>query len=143
MNRWSEIAKKNILTLSKNKNNFNLALKEWTFSGNIYDHKVAEEICELCENENLRYHFEIYNGLGNRLLVGSSCINRFDITVFDKEGIEVTENKESYLKKALNEKLIEDIFFQLKSSNKTGKLKRLKKTTANKVLLKGGVEVII
>lgn len=132
MNKLSEIAKKNILSLSKNKNNYILALKEWTFSGNIHDHKIAKETCELCKQENLRYHFEIYNELGNKLLVGSSCIDKFDITVFNKEGIEITKNKKSYLTKALNEKQINDIFYLLEASKTTEKLWDIPKKNLDK-----------
>ena len=60
------------------------AFKECDFTENIEDHEIAEEDCELCNQEQLRYHFEIMNRLTNqRLWVGSSCILKFQVQVFD------------------------------------------------------------
>jgi hypothetical protein len=60
------------------------AFKEWFFTENIEDHEVAEEDCELCDQEQLRYHFEIKNRYTNhQLWVGSSCILKFQVQVFD------------------------------------------------------------
>jgi len=59
------------------------AFKEWYFTENIEDHEIAEEDCELCDQEQLRYHFEIMNRHTNhRLWVGSSCILKFQVQVF-------------------------------------------------------------
>lgn len=60
------------------------AFKEWYFTENIEDHEIAEEDCELCNQEQLRYHFEIKNRHTNHnLWVGSSCILKFQVQVFD------------------------------------------------------------
>lgn len=60
------------------------AFKEWYFTENVEDHEIAEEDCELCEQEQLRYHFEIKNRhTDHRLWVGSSCILKFQVQVFD------------------------------------------------------------
>ncbi|MEQ8184331.1 hypothetical protein [Marinobacter salarius] len=60
------------------------AFKEWYFTENMEDHEIAEEDCELCDQEQLRYHFEIKNRHTNhRLWVGSSCILKFQVQVFD------------------------------------------------------------
>lgn len=37
------------------------AFREWRFTGETVDHEVAEEICRLCEQEGLRYHFAIFD----------------------------------------------------------------------------------
>ncbi|WP_238084532.1 hypothetical protein [Pseudescherichia vulneris] len=73
----------NILPLSLAKT-LSDAFKEWYFTENIEDHETAEEDCELCDQEQLRYHFEIKNRHTNhRLWVGSSCILKFQVQVFD------------------------------------------------------------
>lgn len=60
------------------------AFKEWYFTENIEDHGKPIEDCELCDQEQLRYHFEIKNRNTNRgLWVGSSCILKFQVQVFD------------------------------------------------------------
>lgn len=60
------------------------AFKEWYFTDNIEDHEIANEDCELCDQEQLRYHFEIKNRHTNHhLWVGSSCILKFQVQVFD------------------------------------------------------------
>jgi len=60
------------------------AFIEWYFTENIEDHEIADEDCELCDQEQLRYHFEIKNRHTNhRLWVGSSCILKFHVQVFD------------------------------------------------------------
>ncbi len=51
------------------------AFKEWYFTERTEDHEQAIEDCELCNQERLRYHFEIENRhTKRRLWVGSSCI---------------------------------------------------------------------
>jgi len=60
------------------------AFSEWYFTENIEDHEVACEDCELCDQEQLRYHFEIKNRHTNSCLwVGSSCILKFQVQIFD------------------------------------------------------------
>jgi hypothetical protein len=60
------------------------AFKEWYFTDNIEDHEIANEDCELCDQEKLRYHFEIKNRITDKYLwVGSSCILKFQVQVFD------------------------------------------------------------
>ncbi|MBA0197657.1 hypothetical protein H4F51_13240 [Pectobacterium brasiliense] len=60
------------------------AFKEWYFTDNMEDHEIAKEDCELCDQEQLRYHFEIKNRhTDHRLWVGSSCILKFHVQVFD------------------------------------------------------------
>lgn len=60
------------------------AFEEWTVTENVVDHETPDEICELCGQESLRYHFEIRNSLNdNRLWVGSQCILKFGLSVFE------------------------------------------------------------
>ena len=61
------------------------AFREWRFTGETVDHEVAGEICQLCEQEGLRYHFAIFNDrTGHRLDVGSECILKFQVAIFDQ-----------------------------------------------------------
>lgn len=97
MNAHVERSAKNLLALSEEKTAFDKAILEWQFEGNITDHEAPTEMCELCEQEGVRYHFEIRNALGNVLQVGSTCIDKFDIQVLDEAGNEVLGNKKAYL----------------------------------------------
>ena len=60
------------------------AFEEWLFTGQTEDFLKPSEVCELCGQEGLRYHFEIRNELTNYFLnVGSHCILRFDLPVYE------------------------------------------------------------
>lgn len=60
------------------------AFEEWSFTERTIDHGKPIESCELCEHEELRYHFEIENALTHKTLwVGSKCILKFDLSVFE------------------------------------------------------------
>lgn len=73
------------------------ALKEWAYTGETTDYGAPIEVCQLCDQKNLRYHFEIENEHNhNSLLIGSECILRFKIgVVIDGEVVhgEVAEQK--------------------------------------------------
>lgn len=61
------------------------AFEEWSFTDKTVDHEHATETCELCNQEELRYHFEIKNALTHKCLwVGSQCILRFNLSVFEQ-----------------------------------------------------------
>lgn len=61
------------------------AFEEWSFTEHTIDHGYASETCELCDQEELRYHFEIKNELTHkRLWVGSQCILKFNLSVFEQ-----------------------------------------------------------
>lgn len=122
MNIWLENSKKNLLALSKEKQNFPKAVKEWFYTGETIDYHEPTETCELCEKDELRYHFEIKNELKNHLLVGSKCIEKFDITVIDSEGNEVKQNKDLYLQRQVRIKHVELSLDKLHKSNPTGKI---------------------
>jgi hypothetical protein len=60
------------------------AFEEWSFTDNTVDHEQPIETCQLCAQEELRYHFEIRNALTKRTLwVGSQCILKFNLSVFE------------------------------------------------------------
>jgi len=62
------------------------AFEEWSFTERTEDHEEPIETCQLCEQEDLRYHFEIRNALTRKTLwVGSQCILKFGLSVFEGE----------------------------------------------------------
>lgn len=84
---WIERIKKNVFPVSNEKYNIRKALDEWVYEGDMFDVEVPNEICELCDQQNIRYQFEIVNNQNsNSLLIGSECINRFNISVIDDSG---------------------------------------------------------
>ncbi len=83
MTSYPQRVAENVLPLSVS-GELSEALKEWYFTERTEDHEVATESCELCDQEQLRYHFEIENkNTRKRLWVGSSCILRFNVAVYD------------------------------------------------------------
>jgi hypothetical protein len=67
------------------------AFEEWSFTERTIDHEEATQVCQLCDKEELRYHFEIENELTCKSLwVGSQCILRFGVSVF-QDGKKLSE----------------------------------------------------
>jgi hypothetical protein len=60
------------------------AFAEWRFTGATVDHETPKAQCELCDQDRLRYHFEIRNDhTGHRLDIGSECILKFRVALYD------------------------------------------------------------
>ncbi len=60
------------------------AFTEWAFTENTVDHEAPIETCELCGQQDLRYHFEINNRRTEATLwVGSHCILQFNVAVLE------------------------------------------------------------
>lgn len=60
------------------------AFTEWSFTEDTVDHETPVETCELCGQQDLRYHFEIANQYtAATLWVGSHCILQFDVAVLE------------------------------------------------------------
>ena len=82
-NTYPQRVRENILPLSI-ADNLPEAFDEWRFTGNTEDYLTPSEVCELCDKDELRYHFEIRNDLtGHKLNVGSHCILKFDLPVYE------------------------------------------------------------
>lgn len=115
---WLERSKNNLLPYSET-NNFREALTEWFYTGYSHDLEIANQQCDLCEHPNIRYQFEIENKYnGHTLLVGSECINKFNILSIDKNGEilnaehsrnRVNQDKRDLIKKAKERLLINKI----------------------------------
>ena len=89
MSHYPQRVRDNILPLSVGAT-LPEAFEEWSFTERTVDHEEPVETCELCEHEELRYHFEIKNALtGKKLWVGSKCILKFDLSVFE-EGLRLS-----------------------------------------------------
>ena len=93
MEKYSEKCRKNLLQNSMEKEKYETAIKEWYFYHEVIDNNEFTEIndsrpaCELCEHEDLRWQFVIYNiNNNNQLKVGSSCIKQFNIALMEKDG---------------------------------------------------------
>lgn len=92
MNTYPQRVRDNILPLSVG-DTLPKAFEEWSFTENTEDHEQPVETCQLCEQEALRYQFEIQNALTKRTLwVGSQCILKFGISVFE-DGQKLTEDQ--------------------------------------------------
>jgi hypothetical protein len=98
MVNYPQRVRENILPLSRIQT-LPAAFKEWHWTGLTEDHGRPTEICQLCEQESLRYHFEICNSETQKVLqVGSQCILKFDVGVY--EGAYRLEPKEARAKLA-------------------------------------------
>jgi len=104
------------------------AFREWFFTENIEDHVIAEKDCELCDQEKLRYHFEIKNRHTNhQLWVGSNCILKFQVQVFDN-GVLLGEKGSA--------KKLEDIKTKMRLESCIKALKTLASSEHNDILPK-------
>ncbi|MUJ26358.1 hypothetical protein [Aliivibrio fischeri] len=110
VNPWLEKSIENILPLSIS-NEFSVAFSEWLFSGEVVDYGHVCVECQLCEHDELRYHYKINNEFtNNSLWVGSSCILRFEeIVVFNENSEAVTskDDRRKVLERALKAKQID------------------------------------
>jgi len=91
MGKYTEKCKKNLLEYSFEKEDYKIALDEWHFFYEVIDNSenknTPKPSCELCEYEDLRWQFVIYNVKNdNKLKVGSSCIKQFNIALVEKNG---------------------------------------------------------
>jgi len=85
-NAWLEAACRNLLPRSAAKT-LHEAIPEWDFLNRVQDYGDLRVTCELCEQEDLRWHYEISNHLTHYILqIGSRCIIRFNVAIFDENG---------------------------------------------------------
>lgn len=102
------------------------AFEEWTFTDEIEDHEEPIETCQLCEQEQLRYHFKIRNSFTKRVLwVGSQCILRFGLSVFE-DGLKLSEKQAK--------KKLERLTQQMRLESCIKALKKLAEAEENDIL---------
>jgi hypothetical protein len=83
MLHYPQRVKENILPLSFSQT-LPEAFQEWYFNENTIDYGEPVEDCQLCNKEELRYHFEIKNDItNNTMMVGSRCILQFGVKVYE------------------------------------------------------------
>ncbi|EME7683395.1 hypothetical protein VZ882_004340, partial [Salmonella enterica] len=74
MASWLDKARDNMLRYSSGQA-WPAVMKEWSVTGGFIDSHSINKTCELCDNEGLRYQFQITNVLTHySLWVGSTCI---------------------------------------------------------------------
>jgi len=84
---WATKSAANLLPLSVELSRLSIALREWFYTGDMYDLETPSGTCELCEHPEIRYQFKITNRHnGNEMAVGSECINKFEISAVDALG---------------------------------------------------------
>lgn len=92
------------------------AFKEWFFTEKTHDHDTADATCELCGKEEIRYHFEIENEFThNRLWVGSHCILKFGLSVYDDGAVLSTKDARKKLDKLTKKMQLESCIKALES----------------------------
>lgn len=125
------------MPLSSEEQSFTKACEEWLATGNCYLSTEDEESCELCQHEHLSKQFEIKNKINNNTLwVGSKCICRFNIIVYDNGGKEVFEDKkEDYLQKHFKNTIIQQYINCLISKNNSTTIKGYKRLDLDKYCL--------
>ena len=110
MKNYLENCKKNLLKNSFEKMDYEKALNEWHFynevidNNSIYDINGLKPSCELCEREDLRWQFVIFNvNNNNQLKVGSSCIKQFNVALMDNYGNKIYgKERNSKVNKLIN-----------------------------------------
>ena len=72
-----------VLALSAEKNNYNIAKREWEYRGEVTDYgPITEQIpkpaeCQFCGHK-IRYGYRLHNTVNNKVVeVGSECIGNF------------------------------------------------------------------
>lgn len=103
------------------------AFTEWSFADLVEDHEEAQEVCQLCDQEQLRYHFLIRNALnGNSLWIGSRCILKFGISVYDEHRHRLSPEQAK--------KKLDLLMEQMRLDSCLKALRRLAAAEANKIL---------
>jgi hypothetical protein len=107
------------------------AFNEWRFTGHTEDYLTPCETCQLCGQEDLRYHFEIRNDYTKHTLnVGSHCILRFNLPVYSNgQRLSLEETR----------KLLDRLTKQMQFNACMAALKELAKRENNSIL-KGALE---
>ena len=82
-NTYQNCVIENVLAMSAEKNNYNIAKREWEYCGEVVDHgplkdqipKPAE--CQFCGHK-IRYGYRLHNNINQKTVeVGSECIGNY------------------------------------------------------------------
>ncbi|HGN2133598.1 TPA: hypothetical protein ACKRYH_003609 [Pseudomonas aeruginosa] len=125
MQSYPQRVRDNILPLSVG-STLPEAFEEWSFTERTVDHEQPTETCRLCDQEQLRYHFEIRNALTQKTLwVGSQCILKFNLSVFENG---------RRLSSADTKKKLDRLMQQMRLNSCIKALEELAKKEENKIL---------
>jgi hypothetical protein len=125
MRNYPQRVRDNILPLSVG-STLPEAFEEWSFTDNTVDHEEPIETCQLCDQEELRYHFEIRNSLTHKCLwVGSQCILKFNLSVFEK-GLRLSPGE--------SKKKLERLIQQMRLESCINALRKLEASEKNDIL---------
>lgn len=103
MEHYSQRVRNSILPLSIG-DTLPKAFEEWSVTENVVDHETPQETCELCGQKSLRYHFEIRNSLNkNTIWVGSQCILRFGLSVFENGRVLSSEDAKKKISRIMDQ----------------------------------------
>src|SRR3546814_5002106 len=81
MSSWAERAAATLLPLSR-ASSLGPALREWSYTGRFFDLEARDGICELCGQQDLRYHFEIENSRSEEHTSELQSLMRISYAVF-------------------------------------------------------------
>ena len=111
MDVYLENTKRNILPKSES-NDFEEALREWHFTGEVLVNSSNNNICEICEKKHLMHQYKIRNHVTDFYFwIGSHCILKFPgIVVRDDEGGELSEKQDR--NRILKSKLRDSVNYQ-------------------------------
>lgn len=136
-NHWFENSKKNLFSKSEENSDFNTARDEWIVTGKIIDNyedlnfedDLPDISCELCEHEQIRWQFEIINEKNNNsMMVGSSCIDKFDIKYIKNGKLLSSEDRKidlnNQIQKIMSERKYEQGLISLRLLYKANKKER-------------------
>ena len=96
------------------------AFDEWQFTGSTEDHLEPCEVCGICGQEDLRYHFEIKNDFTRCTLdVASHCILRFSLRVYDNGEQLSSKDAKKYLGRLVQKMRLESCIQALENLAKS------------------------
>jgi hypothetical protein len=82
-NTYQNCVIENVLAMSVEKNNYELAKREWEYCGEVLDHgPIKDQIpkpaeCQFCGHK-IRYGYRLHNVVNNKVIeVGSECIGNY------------------------------------------------------------------
>jgi hypothetical protein len=82
-NNYQNCVIENVLAMSVEKNNYELAKREWEYRGEVLDHgPIKDQIpkpaeCQFCGHK-IRYGYRLHNVVNNKVIeVGSECIGNY------------------------------------------------------------------
>ncbi|MFZ1570653.1 MAG: hypothetical protein WAT29_17685 [Thiolinea sp.] len=129
---WKEKRARENLVIHSESKDFDLAKKEWEDATNGLP-CTPSCVCDICTTAGLHHRFEIKNTKTNsRLWVGSDCIEKFGVAVFDANGKQITNKKEierqfTKRKQEIDRKACVELLRELWVSGLTQEEKRLVK----------------